>query len=114
MVALGAGLGGWAWFLSGRSLQEATDWSGILAGFAAIVFGVAGLAVGLLALRPPAPPTVPASPSPPIPPTPPAPAPAAGTGPDMPPGDRSVRIGGNVTGVVVAGDDNTVSWRERD
>lgn len=50
-ILLCAGLSGWAWYLSGRSLQEADNASSVLGGFAAVVFGVTGVLLGVAALR---------------------------------------------------------------
>lgn len=50
LMASGAGIGAWAWFLSGKTLQEAGNWSSVLAGFTAVTFGLAGLLVAVLAL----------------------------------------------------------------
>lgn len=50
-LVLAAGLGGWVWYLSGLTLQEKDSASSVLAGFAAVIFGVTGVALAAAALR---------------------------------------------------------------
>ncbi|PRY44853.1 hypothetical protein [Umezawaea tangerina] len=91
LVLLCAGLGVWAWYLSGRSLADADSASSVLGGFAAVVFGVAGVAIGLAALR--------------------RAEPDDGTPVS---GDRAVSVRGSVGGHVVTGDHTTITgWSPR-
>ncbi|TWP46878.1 hypothetical protein FKR81_34285 [Lentzea tibetensis] len=50
-VLLALGLGGWVWYLSGLSLQDKDSASSVLAGVAAVIFGVTGVVLGVAALR---------------------------------------------------------------
>lgn len=50
-LALSAGLGTWVWFLIRRGLDEADKLSSVASLIAAVVFGVVGLAVGIVTLR---------------------------------------------------------------
>jgi hypothetical protein len=50
-LALSAGLGTWVWFLTRRGLDEADKLSSVAGFTAAVIFGVAGLAVGIATLR---------------------------------------------------------------
>lgn len=45
------GGGGWFWFLSGRTLEDADRLSSILAGFASLLFGLTGVAFGYAAMH---------------------------------------------------------------
>ncbi|MEV5819602.1 hypothetical protein ABUL04_08570 [Micromonospora harpali] len=90
-----AGMGGWAWFLSGKTLQEADNWSSVFAGFAAVAFGVAGVVLSILSLR----------------------GPRDASSPEVnesaaPATTRSVRVEGDVDAPVITGDDNVVVQRK--
>lgn len=50
-LALSAGLGTWVWFLTRRGLDEADKLSSVAGFIAAVIFGVVGLAVGIVTLR---------------------------------------------------------------
>jgi hypothetical protein len=89
LVLLAVTCGGWGWFLSGKTLDDADKWSSIMAGFAGLILGSGGLITGVLALRQP-----------------------AGTDQQAwppQPGSRSVKIGQDNHGVVITGDNNTCS-----
>jgi hypothetical protein len=51
LVLLAVACGAWAWFLSGKTLNDADKWSSIMAGFAGLLLGAGGLLTGVLALR---------------------------------------------------------------
>jgi uncharacterized membrane protein len=93
LLACAGACASWARFLAEQGLEKADKWSSVMAGFAAIVLGVLGLVAGWMAGRRP---------------TTPAPTDAQarhGTG------SRSVDVGGDNSGVIVTGDDNTVEQR---
>jgi uncharacterized membrane protein len=93
LLACAAACASWAWFLARQGLDRADKWSSVMAGFAAVILGVLGLVGGWVAGRQP---------------TTPAPTDAQarhGTG------SRSVDVGGDNSGVIVTGDDNTVEQR---
>lgn len=76
-----AGFGLWAWFLAGKSLDVADQWSSVLSSFAAL----AGLVIAVVALV------------------------AARKGPQPPVPERGVRIGGDAPqSVIITGDGNSV------
>ena len=78
-----AGFGVWAWFLAGKSLDVADQWSSVLSGFASLV-GVALAVLALVLGRPDASGAVPA-------------------------GKRDVRVGGDADdAMIIAGDHNTM------
>ncbi|MFF3855821.1 hypothetical protein [Micromonospora sp. NPDC002575] len=91
LIACAAGIGGWVWFLSGKTLQEADSWSSVFAGFAAVAFGLVGVLMGILTLRGPRDTSISGTPEPASPAT-----------------DRSVRVEGDVEAPVITGDDNVV------
>lgn len=98
LILLGGGLGGWAWYLSGRSLQEADNASSVLGGVAAVVFGVIGVVLGMAALRQ----TKQAAQG----------QAAGGNGSVI--GDRAVSVAGGVRGHVITGDHTTITgWSPR-
>jgi hypothetical protein len=83
-LVLAAACGEWAWFLSGKTLDEADKWSSVMAGSAGAILG----AGGLLALRQP--PRTDQQASPPQ------------------PGSRNVEVGRDNHGTVISGDNNNV------
>lgn len=99
LILLCGGLAGWAWYLSGRSLQDAGNASSVLGGFAAVVFGVTGVVLGVAALRQT---TQQAGHD----------QGAGGNGPVM--GDRAVYVPGSFRGNVFTGDHTTITgWSPR-
>jgi hypothetical protein len=76
-----AGFGVWAWFLAGKTLDVADQWSSVLSSFAALV----GLVVSVLALI------------------------GSRTG-ASPAGNRNIHVGGDASGsTFVTGDGNSIS-----
>jgi hypothetical protein len=88
-VLLAVACGGWAWFLSGKTLDDADKWSSVMAGFAGVALGIGGLITGVLALPQPAKTEQQASPS--------------------HPSSRNVEVSGDNHGTVITGDNNNVS-----
>jgi hypothetical protein len=89
LVLLAVACGAWAWFLSGKTLNDADKWSSIMAGFAGLLLGAGGLLTGVLALRQ-----------------------TAGTDKQTPPpepGSRNVDVRRDNHGVIITGDHNTLS-----
>jgi hypothetical protein len=91
LSSLGCGI--WAWFLAGKTLDVANQWSSVAAGFAALLLGLPSLVIAVLSLRSAAPPS-PAQPGPA--------AAASRVGP------RGVSVGGSVSAPIVTGDNNRV------
>lgn len=79
--ASGVGCAVLAWFLAGRTLDVADQWSSVVAAFAAILLGPIGLLVSVLAWR------------------------------SSRPMGPAVRVGGDVNAPVITGDHNSVGWR---
>jgi hypothetical protein len=78
-----AGFGVWAWFLAGRTLEVADQWSSVLSSFAALV----GLVVSVMAL-----------------------VGSRTGGSPKPAGTRNVHVGGDASGsTFVTGDGNSIS-----
>jgi hypothetical protein len=87
--ALGAGV--WTWWLAGKTVEVADQWSSVLTGIATLLLAPAGLVVGVLALRAPGT----------APPTPPPQQPASRT--------QTVQAG-EVSAPIINGDENRVNW----
>jgi hypothetical protein len=93
LLVSGVGCGIWAWFLAGKTVDVADQWSSVAAGFAALLLGLPSLVIAVLALRNAAPPS------------PALPGPAAAV-PRV--GPRGVSVGGSVSAPIVTGDHNRV------
>jgi hypothetical protein len=88
LVLLAVACGAWAWFLSGKTLDDADKWSSVMAGFTGVILGASGLIIGVLALRQPAGTDQQASPP--------------------GPGSRNIEVGQDNHGVIITGDNNNV------
>lgn len=88
LVLLAAACGGWAWFLSGKTLNDADKWSSVMIGFTSVILGAGGLLIGLLALH--------------------QPARTASQAPPARSGSGNVRVGRDNSGVIITGDHNQV------
>jgi hypothetical protein len=87
--ALGTGV--WTWWLAGKTVEVADQWSSVLAGIATLLFAPAGLVVGVLALR--APGTAPSTPA------------------QQQPVSRTQTVQADtVSAPIINGDENRVNW----
>ncbi len=55
LLVSAAGAALWTWFLAGKTLDVADQWSSVLTGVVTILLAPAGLVVGVMALRSPSP-----------------------------------------------------------